>query len=98
MDGVDGADGDAGRPRWRQGTRAAVIALGVALVVQGLVPLVLGDGLGDASGGAGQGRLQGDGPVEGLSITAGLGGWPLLAAGVVFVLVSRPWRLLRRRD
>ena len=94
MDGADGADRDAGRPRWRQGTRAAVIALGVALVVQGLVPLVLGD----ASGGAGQGRLQGDGPVEGLSITAGLGGWPLLAAGVVFVLVSRPWRLLRRRD
>lgn len=94
MDGADGADRDAGRPRWRQGTRAAVIALGVALVVQGLVPLVLGD----ASGGAGQGRLQGDGPVEGLSITAGLGGWPLLAAGVVFVLASRPWRLLRRRD
>ena len=94
VDGADGADGDAGRPRWRQGTRAAVIALGVALVVQGLVPLVLGD----ASGGAGQGRLQGDGPVEGLSITAGLGGWPLLAAGVVFVLASRPWRLLRRRD
>ena len=94
MDGADGADRDAGRPRWRQGTRAAVIALGVALVVQGLVPLVLGD----ASGGAGQGRLQGDGPVDGLSITAGLGGWPLLAAGVVFVLVSRPWRLLRRRD
>lgn len=90
---------DTGAPRWNRGATAAVLALGLVLVGQGLLALVFADGL--LSAGGGQGTLLGeevsasqDG--DGLEVAFGIGPGPVVAAVVVFVLVSRPWRAVRR--
>ncbi|MFC3689389.1 hypothetical protein [Aquipuribacter hungaricus] len=100
VDGTDDGDGDGaprqGRgdgqqpgPLWRHGVRAAALALGIVLILQGLVGMVLGDGA--EAGGA-------QPPVEAsASFFDGIGGWPLAAAAVAFVVVARPWRLLGRQ-
>ncbi|WP_380167260.1 hypothetical protein [Jannaschia sp. R86511] len=90
---------DDGRPGWERGAMAAVVAFTLVLLVQLLLSFVYVDGL--LSAGGGQGVLLGNEvsareDADSLTVATGLGGWALLVVPVVFVLVARPWRLLRR--
>ncbi len=90
---------DTGGPRWGRGATAAVVAFVVVVVAQLVLSAVYADGLLQAGGGSG--RLLGNevsaGPAgDGIAVSTVLGGWSLLLVPVVFVLVSQPWRLLRR--
>lgn len=89
---------DTGRVRWDRGAAAAVLALGVVLLAQLVLSVVYVDGL--LAAGGGRGTLLGNEVSaldEGGSLTVSsvFGGWTLLLVPVVFVLVARPWRLLR---
>lgn len=90
---------DHGGPRWNRGLTAAVIALGLVLLVQMVLSFVYVDGLLSAGGGAG--TLLGNdvsASDDGSALTAAFtfGGWSLLLVPAAFVAVARPWRLLRR--
>jgi len=90
---------DSGGLRWERGATAAVVAFAAVLLGQMLLSSVYADGL--LAAGGGQGNLFGNevsarDDADSLTLSAGLGGWLLLVVPLVFVLVARPWRLLRR--
>ena len=95
-DGVD-------RPRWRVAAVAAVAALGVLFNLELIAALNWASGVVDGGGARTTGTVF---PFPGSIVTyepPGFGmalqpGWaPLVTAMVVFVVVARPWCLLRRR-
>lgn len=90
---------DSGRVLWERGATAAVMAFAAVLLGQLLLSFVYAEGL--LAAGGGQGSLFGNkvsalDDAGSLTVSTGLGGWLLLVVPLVFVLVARPWRLLRR--
>jgi len=89
---------DTGRFRWERGLVFAVVAFAVLVLGQLALSLAFVEGL--LAGGGGEGRFLGtevsasDDGSSAFSVT--LGGWVLLVVPLVFVLVSKPWRLARR--
>ena len=90
---------ETGGVRWVRGANYGFLALAVVLVSQLLLSTVYVDAL--LAAGGGTGTLLGNEVVatddgSRLEASAGIGGWTLLAVPLVFVLVARPWRLVRR--
>lgn len=90
---------DTGGVRWERGAMAAVVAFALVLLVQMLLSFVYADGL--LAAGGGQGRLLGNEvsareDADSLTVVTAFGGWALVVVPLAFVLVARPWRLLRR--
>lgn len=90
---------DTGSTRWARGAVAAGQALLLVLGVQLVLSFVFADGLLAAGGGVGTllgMEVSADSSGGALRASTDLGGWLLLAVPLVFVLVAKPWRLVRR--
>ena len=90
---------DTGGVRWGRGATGAMVTFAVVLLAQLVLASVYVDGL--LAAGGGNGTLLGNEVAAtedggGLRVTLGMGGWLLLAVPLVFLLVARPWRLVRR--
>lgn len=91
------------RPRWQIAGVAAAATLGIVLNVEFIAALNYVNGVIDSGGGVNAGvvfpfpgsSVSHDPVGPGFAVEVGLGWLPPALALLVFVLVARPWRLLR---
>ncbi len=102
---AEAAVGDPSRPRWAVGIYCGIAALMLTLFVALLAGLAWADGVMDADPSEPvrgsvtllPGSSMEYAPLEkGFTVSSSVGWLPVVVGALVFVLVARPWRAVRR--